>query len=258
MVKLLTRAAERFCGIRLTRIASERKGRLADLSPEMQITIERAQPFTMTSPERLAALCLAVEHTVANDVPGAFVECGVWRGGSSMAAAYTYCRLQKRDVDMFLFDTFEGMSLPSKEDVNTSSGKTAEQLLATSSRDSEVWAYAPITEVRRNLEHTGYPNEMLHFVKGKVENTIPDIAPAQISILRLDTDWYESTKHELIHLFPRLSMNGILIIDDYGAWTGARKAVDEYFAMMGMKPFLNRIDVTGRLYLKTSDTADRT
>jgi hypothetical protein len=137
--------------------------------------------------------------------------------------------------------------------VNTSSGKSAEELLAVSGRDSQVWAFAPLTEVKKNIERTGYPTDRLHFVKGKVEDTIPDSAPGQIAILRLDTDWYESTKHELIHLFPRLSNNGILIIDDYGAWAGARKAVDEYFAMMGLKPFLNRIDVTGRLYLKTSD-----
>ncbi len=253
MIRSLAKAAERFFGIRLTQVASERKARLADLSPEIQDTIERAQPFTMTTPERLAALCLAVEHSVANNVPGAFVECGVWKGGSSMAAAYTYGRLQRRDVAMFLFDTFEGMSQPSEEDVDALSGKTAEQLLAISSRDSEVWAYAPLTEVEKNLERTGYPSDKLHLVQGKVEDTIPDRAPEQISILRLDTDWYESTKHELIHLFPRLSKNGILIIDDYGAWTGARKAVDEYFALTGIKPFMNRIDATGRLYLKTSD-----
>jgi len=253
MVRLLAKAAERFWGIRLSRIASETRARLADLSPEVQDTIERAQPFTMTTPDRLAALCMAVEHAVANDIPGAFVECGVWKGGSSMAAAYTYNRLQKRDVDMFLFDTFEGMSQPGKEDVDASSGKSAQELLAVSGRDSEIWAYAPLAEVKQNIERTRYPTDKLHFVKGKVEDTIPAEAPGQISILRLDTDWYESTKHELIHLFPRLSKNGILIIDDYGAWAGARKAVDEYFAMIGLKPFLNRIDVTGRLYLKTSD-----
>src|SRR5258708_6446874 len=241
MMRLIAKTAERFWGIRLSRIASERKARLADLSPEVQDTIERAQRFTMTTPERLGALCLAVEHVVANDIPGAFVECGVWKGGSTMAAAYTYSRLQRRDVEMFLFDTFEGMSQPGKEDVDASSGKPAEELLAISSRESEIWAYAPLTEVKKNIERTGYPTDRLHFVKGKVEDTIPGSAPDQIAILRLDTDWYESTKHELIHLFPRLSKNGILIIDDYGAWAGARKAVDEYFAMMGLKPFLNRI-----------------
>lgn len=251
MLKALSDAAERLWGIRVTRVESERRSRLADLSPEIQAAIDLAAPYTMTSIERLATLCMAVEHTVTNNVPGAFVECGVWKGGSSMVAAYTYSRLKRQDVDMFLFDTFEGMSEPSKEDVHASSGKSALQLLEGNGRDAEVWAYAPITEVKKNLQETGYPIEKLHFVKGKVEETLPQHAPAQISILRLDTDWYDSTKHELEHLFPRLSNNGILIIDDYGAWTGARKAVDEYFANLGQKPFLSRIDTTGRLYLKT-------
>jgi O-methyltransferase len=250
VARLLARAAEKFCGIRIIRTTTERNARFGDLSPEMRTTIEQAQPYTMTSPERLTALCMAVEYTVGTKVPGAFVECGVWKGGSSMAAAITYRHLQRCDIDMFLFDTFEGMSHPSREDVHTSSGRTAEQLLANSGRDSEVWAYAPIEEVKNNLRQTGYPPERVHFVQGKVEDTIPDRAPDQISILRLDTDWYESTRHELIHLFPKLSPGGILIIDDYGAWTGARKAVDEYFAALGITPFLNRIDTTGRLYVK--------
>ena len=122
--------------------------------------------------------------------------------------------------------------------------------MAGADQTSEIKAYAPIMDVRSNMESTGYPLSLLHFVQGKVEETVPSSAPDQISILRLDTDWYESTKHELLHLFPRLSRNGILIIDDYGDWVGARKAVDEYFAAHGLKPFLARIDTTGRVYVK--------
>jgi O-methyltransferase len=248
--RLIHKAAERFFDLRLTRISYDRKMRLRDLTREAITTIERAQPHTMTSLERLAALCLAVEYVVGNDVPGAFVECGVWKGGSSMAAALTLIRLGREDVELFMFDTFEGMSEPGEEDRLWATGEKAKQLLAASSQDSDVRAFAPIDTVKRNLESTGYPTDHLHFVKGMVEDTIPDSAPAQISLLRLDTDWYESTKHELIHLFPRISRNGILIIDDYGDWAGARKAVDEYFAAQGMKPFLGRIDGTGRIYVK--------
>jgi O-methyltransferase len=215
----------------------------------MQSSIERARPYTMTTPERLAAVCMAVEHVVTNKIPGAFVECGVWRGGSSMAAALTYLQLGRKDTDLFLFDTFEGMSQPGEDDIQSITGEFATQLLAKNDRSAEIWAYAPIADVRQNLEGTGYPASHLHFVKGKVEDTIPRNAPDQISILRLDTDWYESTRHELIHLFPRLAKNGILIIDDYGAWAGARKAVDEYFAAHDVKPFLARIDNTGRIYV---------
>jgi hypothetical protein len=69
--------------------------------------------------------------------------------------------------------------------------------------------------------------------------------------LRLDTDWYESTKHELVHQYPKLSVGGVLIIDDYGHWQGARQAVDEYFNDNRLPILLNRIDYTGRIAIKT-------
>jgi hypothetical protein len=96
----------------------------------------------------------------------------------------------------------------------------------------------------------GYPKEKLHYVQGKVEDTIPGAAPGQIALLRLDTDWYESTHHELIHLYPRLSAGGVLIVDDYGHWQGSRRAVDEWIAQTGARILLNRIDYTGRVAVK--------
>jgi len=104
--------------------------------------------------------------------------------------------------------------------------------------------------VRRNMLGTRYPEKKIHLIKGKVEDTVPQHAPEKIALLRLDTDWYESTKHELVHLYPRLVPNGVLIIDDYGHWQGAREAVDEYFAGQKFKPLLNRLDYTGRLVIK--------
>lgn len=88
------------------------------------------------------------------------------------------------------------------------------------------------------------------FVKGKVEDTVPEKAPDRISLLRLDTDWYESTYHGLLHLYPRLSVGGVLIIDDYGHWAGAKKAVDQYLNENHLKLLLNRIDDTGRIGVK--------
>lgn len=246
MLRFIFDKVETAFNLEVTRVSSH----LSDLSPEMRNTIEQARPYTMTSLNRLAALCNAVEYVVQNHIPGAFVECGVWRGGSSMAAALTYRRLHREDVDLFLYDTYEGMSEPGVEDVRRSTGATAKKMLARGGNDSSVKAYAPIDSVRRNLESTNYPSSRLHFVKGMVEETIPDQAPREIAILRLDTDWYASTKHELRHLFPRLSKNGVLIIDDYGDWDGARKAVDEYFATLSSKPLLNRIDNTGRICVK--------
>ena len=104
--------------------------------------------------------------------------------------------------------------------------------------------------VRETVLSTGYPEEQVHIVRGPVEDTIPGKAPERLALLRLDTDWYESTYHELVHLYPRLSVGGVLIIDDYGHWEGARRAVDEYFAAAGSRPLLNRIDYTGRIAIK--------
>lgn len=247
MIGVVQRLA-RTMGIEISSTNLHRK--MPDVSEEIRAIIARSSPYTMTSPERLFAVCAAVEYAVGAGVPGAFVECGVWRGGSSMAAAETFLRLHRRDIDLFLFDTYEGMSAPTSNDRSIATGRTAEEMLAGEKKTAEVWAYAPFDDVRRNLASTGYPEDKIHFVKGMVENTVPAQAPDRISILRLDTDWYESTKHELIHLYPRLSPQGVLIIDDYGYWAGARKAVDEYFEEHPPRPLLFRIDATGRICVK--------
>src|SRR5207344_857055 len=114
---------------------------------------------------------------------------------------------------------------------------------------SGLWCRAGFDEVVRNLASTGYPSDRLHFIRGRVEDTIPAGAPEKIALLRLDTDWYESTRHELTHLFPRLSTHGVLIIDDYGHWQGARRAVDEYFSATPI--LLNAIDFTARIAVKS-------
>jgi hypothetical protein len=104
--------------------------------------------------------------------------------------------------------------------------------------------------VKETLRATGYPAERLHFVVGPVEETIPREVPPGIALLRLDTDWYESTKHELEHLYPLLADGGALIIDDYGHWEGCKRAVDEYFAASPPPVLLSRIDYTGRVAIK--------
>lgn len=213
--------------------------------PEHQKIIDRVRPFTMTSPERIAATCHAVDYVTKYGIPGDFVECGVWRGGSTMAAALSYLRAAKRLPALYLFDTFEGMSAPTAVDRRVESGVSAAVLM-----ERYEYIKVAIDEVRRNVQSTGYPADLLRFVKGKVEDTIPAESPAQIAVLRLDTDWYESTKHELEHLFPRLSVGGVLIIDDYGDWEGARKAVDEYFAPDRTPMLLARTDHTGRIGTK--------
>jgi O-methyltransferase len=221
-----------------------------DLEPWVADIINKVRPFTMTSEERISALCHAVRYIVRSNIPGDIVECGVWRGGSMMAAAVTLLAEGCSSRTLHLFDTFEGMPPPTSVDRAAESGKLASDMLDEADRSSNIWAYAPIEEVRRNLASVGYPQANIRFVKGNVQNTIPAEAPQTIAILRLDTDWYESTKHELEHLFPRLTVGGVLIIDDYGYWDGARKAVDEYVSSNNVALLLNRIDGTGRIAVK--------
>jgi hypothetical protein len=98
--------------------------------------------------------------------------------------------------------------------------------------------------------------DRVQFVKGKVEDTIPHGDLGSIALLRLDTDWYESTAHELKHLYPKLAVGGVLIIDDYGHWQGARKATDAYLSQHTIAPILlNTIDYTGRIAVKVWDSA---
>lgn len=206
-------------------------------------------PYTMTTPGKVHALARAVEYVAARPVPGAFVECGVWRGGSMMAVALTLLRLGEATRDLYLFDTFEGMTEPGEEDVKQG-GEHASDVLRRSSRDSSVWGVASLEEVREAVLSVGYPGERIHFVKGSVEETLPDQAPAEIALLRLDTDWYSSTKHELVHLYPRLARGGVLIIDDYAYWRGARRAVDEYVREYEPTLLLIRIDHGARVAVK--------
>lgn len=206
---------------------------------------------TMTSVSRMYALYNAIDYVVRAHIPGDIVECGVWRGGSSMLAALVLKQSGQTGRELFLYDTYEGMTEPGGRDIDRFR-QPAKLQLERATKDDLIWAYAALQDVRTNLLSTGYPAEKLNFVKGKVEDTIPSTAPEQIALLRLDTDWYESTYHELIHLFPRLTAGGVLILDDYGHWAGAREAVDQYFREQSVSLLLNRIDYTGRIGIKAS------
>jgi hypothetical protein len=223
-----------------------------DLEPEFLELYALCREQTMTSIERMYALYTATRYVVANGVVGDFVECGVWRGGSVMLMALTLLRLSRTDRMLRLYDTFAGMTPPSSEDVQEMSGRPASDILTEheKSDDDPFWGLASRGVVEENLRRTGYPPDRVHFVEGDVLTTLPANAPPQIALLRLDTDWYASTRHALEHLYPRIAPGGVLIIDDYGYWRGARKATDEYFASLPARPLLQRIDFTGRMCVK--------
>jgi hypothetical protein len=238
------------CGIEISRYYPNGKVPL-DMSGDFPATYAKVRAYTMTSPERVFSLCEAVKYIATNNIEGDIVECGVWKGGSMMAVANTLLKYGDIQRHLYLFDTFEGMSEPTDNDVDID-GVSAGYLMEHSdkNKDESVWCNAPLDGVKDVLGSTGYPKDKVHFVQGMVEKTIPEHAPQKIALLRLDTDWFESTKHELEHLFPRLVKGGVLIIDDYGHWQGARRAVDEYISRNNIAMLLNRIDYTGRIAIK--------
>lgn len=227
---------------RTTGLELVRTGLPADYDADLVATINAVRPWTMVKNEGLHALITATRYVTEHKVPGAIVECGVWRGGSMQAAARTLLASGDTSRDLYLFDTFEGMTPPTAEDVRTESGQSAQQMLDATDRSDLVWCVADLNDVKAGLEPVGYPAEKTHYVVGKVEDTVPEQAPDEIAILRLDTDWYSSTKHELEHLYPRLVPGGVLLIDDYGTWDGCRRAVEEFLAETGAQLFLTRVD----------------
>ncbi len=221
-----------------------------ELEKEFLDLYQQCKPYTMTSVERLYAAHQATKYVAVNQIEGAIVECGVWKGGSTMMMVKTLMQAGITDRDVYLYDTYEGMPEPTEKDKDLS-GTSAQGTWSENQTDSvNEWCYSPLEEVQKNLYSTGYPADKIHFVKGKVEDTIPNILPEKIALLRLDTDWFDSTYHELIHLYPLLQKGGTLIIDDYGHWQGAREAVDQYFTENQVTMLLSRIDYTGRIGVK--------
>jgi predicted O-methyltransferase YrrM len=231
----------------------------SSFEPEFIEIWEKVKPFTMTSVERAYALWSAVNLVVDSNIIGSFVECGVWRGGSSMLIALTLLARQAGHYEIFMFDTFEGMSEPGPYDKDLH-GSHATALME-GEKGSEiaelVKAAASYDDVRKSMESTGYDMRLVRMIKGDVKQTLPQTQTLRIALLRLDTDFYDSTLSELQNLYPRLAKGGILIIDDYGHWQGAKRAVDEYFADPSTaykKPMLWCIDYTGRGAVKLEDT----
>ncbi len=208
--------------------------------------------LSMVSPEKLWTTAMACRHVVESEIPGDFVECGVWRGGNSIIAAAIFRSLGS-DRHIHLFDTFKGMTEPSFSDTSLRDGTDSKEVFMLGQQaDHNEWCFAAIEEVRNNFEKLGLLSDRIHFIEGDVEQTLslPTILPSRVAVLRLDTDWYESTAKELEVLYPRLSVGGVIIIDDYGDWAGAKKATDEYFSAVAAKPFLHVIDAGGRIGIK--------
>src|SRR4051812_20580099 len=224
--------------------------------PADRAIIERCLTVSMTGVPRLQALVDAVRYVVSRDIPGAFAECGVWRGGSVLAMALTLQDIGSTDRHIWLYDTFEGMTAPTEQDVSVHGQPALETWQRAESSGEQAWGelFDPgevgEAAVRDRVLATGYPSELVHTVKGPVEETIPEHAPDGLALLRLDTDWYESTRHELVHLYPLPAPHAVPIVADFGHWGGPRRAVEEYFEAHPPVPLLQRTDYAGRMAIK--------
>ncbi len=223
---------------------------IIDMEKEYLEIWKKSSPYTMISIERGYSIFKSIEYIKDNEINGDFAECGVWKGGSCMIAAFSLMHFGINNRKIFLYDTFSGMTEPSDNDCIASSGENIYRRWEKSREDdgSYMWA-SSLEEVKSNMSSTGYDKDNLVYVAGDVRETLENVKPESLSLLRLDTDWYDSTKAELEHLYPLLSEKGVLIIDDYGHFTGSRKAVDEFFRKNG-RLLLNRSDYTGRTAVK--------
>jgi O-methyltransferase len=244
----LLRTALAHRGISISRCRPDAGGVPLDFNYKDAGLHDSVRRFTLTSPARIKVLADAIRYLVAAKIPGAIIECGVWKGGSMMAVAYTLQHAEAADRELYLFDVFEdAMPRATEADVTRDGTRLKDKagVVAT-----PYWNFATEAEVKSNMMGTGYPESLVHFIRGPVEQTLPDRAPEQCALIRLDTDLYESTKHELESLYPRLVRGGVIIIDDYGSHQGVKKAVDEFNASLPKSLFFVRVDEAGRIAVK--------
>ena len=209
------------------------------------------EPLSMVNEAGLYLTYQAAKNIAQNSTPGAIVECGVWRGGASILIAETLNAMKITDKTFYLYDTFSGMSKPTELDVKSTGLIAHEKFNETYDPDTNEteWCLATLSEVKSHVIKCNYPYENFRFIQGKVEDTIPAKIPQRIALLRLDTDWYESTKHELEHLYNLVVPGGIVIIDDYTAWAGSRKATDDFIGKLKTKPVIYRDPKYGGIML---------
>ena len=206
---------------------------------------QKYAPYTMVSWSGLYGAYRAVNHIIDHDIKGDLAECGVWKGGCS---AFMMELLKRRDQHkvrkFYLYDTFEGMTAPTGKDVHFSGAQFAQKQFKAKQKADEKWSYSPLEEVKTIIAKAGYPESQTKFIKGDVRETLEETKPKTLALLRLDTDWYDSTKAEMQHLYPRLQSGGVLICDDYGAWKGSYEAIHDYFKETGQPTPLLQVDTS--------------
>lgn len=198
---------------------------------------EQIKPYSMMSYGRLRGIYRGICEVIENKVPGDFVECGTARGGCAALMGLS-CRARGEARNLWIYDTFEGLPPPSEDDPDYELAKA---------REGEC--RGEYDEVRGLLERLKIL-EGVQMVKGLFQDTVPVTEVKQISLLHLDGDWYDSTMVCLEHLYDKVSPGGVIQIDDYGHWAGARKALHEFLDARGIEVSLRYLDYTGRQFVK--------
>ena len=226
---------------------------IAEIGEDELKIIKKISNYSMSTPANHWAIIQSIKHISKNNIEGDFVESGVWKGGNLILFKIISDKLNL-NKKIFAFDTFEGMPVPGSKDFDLKNIDAKEIYNKYKSKDIK-WCCSTLDEVKTNIGsfNKNYLDSF-YFIKGKVEETlkISENLPDKISLLRLDTDFFESTKKELEILYPKLVPGGVLIIDDYGHWKGSKKAVDEYFELEKNFYWFHRIDYASRLLIKKS------
>lgn len=226
---------------------NKKKNDIIEVNKYEKKLINKCLQYSMTNFERMWSLIQSFHHVRQESLVGDFVECGVWKGGNIILLKKLIEKFNLKK-NIYGFDTFEGMVEPTFYDVNYNN-KSAKKMFDEHKKKDIGFAMCSLDDVKRNIKKNT-KTDNIFLIKGKVENTLKNKKklPKNISILRLDTDFYQSTKIELEILFPRLVKGGVLIVDDYGFWKGAKKAVDEYFC--DYRQFMHYVDHSCRLLIK--------
>ena len=191
-----------------------------------------------------------VDYILDSNIEGAFVECGVQTGKIEMIWMSALKRRNELSRDIYLYDTFTGLTEPGPKDVGIYNGLNSPKDVYNEWKrhnvdDVNTWCYCPLEKVMRDLHSMHYPFHKLHFIAGDVRETLlnENNIPKKIAILRLDTDWYDSSKVELETMFKYLVPGGVLILDDYFYWKGQKDATDEFFKGTKYQYLITRVNI---------------
>ena len=226
--------------------------KIVELNNNDKKLINLAQTYSMTPQIRIFNLLQSLRYLKNKKIDGDYVECGVWKGGNIILfKKFIEDEDENSKKKIYAFDTYEGMTEPDKNDYDISSNIPADILLkGDKAKRTNIWGICNLENVKKNIQSCVNSTENIKFIKGPVETTLNDTSnlPDKISLLRLDTDWYNSTKKELDVLYDKVMPGGIIIIDDYGHWGGSKKAVDDFF--LNKYVWMHYVDYACRLIIK--------